>query len=123
VIGIRTNTSTAHLYAIEKGAGIGVLPNFAAALGAPVVPLDVGGQYSLDIWLTYHRDVRASPHIALLIDWIRGIFSAKTYPWFGDDFIHPNALLKLLPDQARVNSGAGFLAVDPDKKQLLLRKP
>ena len=113
IVGIRTNASTAHFYAVEKGAGIGVLPTFAVALGAPVVPVDIGGNYHLDIWLTYHPDVRKTPRKALMIDKLKSIFDPKVYPWFRDEFIHPKELAKMAPDDAALNSGRGFFAATP----------
>jgi DNA-binding transcriptional LysR family regulator len=113
MVGIRTNTSTAHFYAVEKGAGIGVLPTFAAALGAPVVPLDIGGRYHLDIWLTYHPDARKTPRRALVIDWLKRIFDPKLYPWFRDDFIHPSKLAEHMPPEAKANIGSGFFSANP----------
>lgn len=46
----------------------------------------------MPIWLTYHEDVRNVKRIALFIDWVRSLFDAKKYPWFRDEFIHPNDL-------------------------------
>ena len=112
-IAIRTNASTAHLYAIEKGAGIGGLPTFAAALGAPVVPVDIGPGHALEIWMTYHPDTRKLPHKSLTIDWLRQIFDPAIYPWFADAFIHPKKFPKLMPRQAATNDGRGFLSTDP----------
>jgi len=113
VIGVRTNSSTAHLYAIEKGAGIGGLPTFSSVLGAPVVPVDIGDGYSLDLWLAYHPDSRNSAHKSTAINWIKSIFDNKVYPWFADQFIHPSRLEELMPEQATSNRGAGFVAVNP----------
>lgn len=113
IVGVRTNASTAHFYAVEKGAGIGVLPTFAAALGAPVVPVDLGGSYHLDIWLTYHPDVRKTKRTAMMIDWIRSIFDPKVYPWFRDEFIHPSELARTAPKSAAANTGRGFFATTP----------
>lgn len=118
VMAMRTNTSTAHLYAIERGAGIGGLPTFALALGAAVVPVDIGDGYAVDIWLTYHPDSRCSPHKAKAIEWVKSIFDPKIYPWFRDRFIHPAELVKLKPHQARRNDGRGFLAVNPMRWRL-----
>ncbi len=112
-VAIRTNSSTAHLYAIEKGAGIGVLPTFAAALGGPVEPLDIGGQYHLDIFMTYHPAARRDRHVAMAIKWIREIFDGCTYPCFADQFTHPDKLRLTLPGNAESNMGYGFSAVDP----------
>ena len=113
LISFRTNTSTAHFYAVEKGAGIGGLPSFAAALGAQVVPLEFGGRHSLEIWLTYHPDARKTPRRALVIDWLRRIFDPKLYPWFRDEFIHPNELADHVPEEAKINIGSGFFSANP----------
>jgi len=113
IVAIRTNSSTAHFYAIEKGAGIGALPTFAVALGAPVVPVDIGHRYHLDIWLTYHPDARKTPRRALAIDWLKKIFDPKIHPWFRDEFIHPNELIQKVPAEARFNFGAGYFSVTP----------
>lgn len=110
IVGIRTNASTAHFYAIEKGAGIGILPSYAVALGAPVEPIDIGESHNLDIWLTYHPDVRKSPRKAEAIDWLKAIFNPKVYPWFRDEFIHPNELIDMVPPDADMNFGRGYFA-------------
>jgi len=110
---IRSNTSTAHFYAIEKGAGIGVLPTFAVALGAPVVPLDIARPHHLDVWLTFHPDVKKTPRKLRVISWLREIFDPKIYPWFRDEFIHPDTLAEQLPEGAANNIGEGFYSVNP----------
>lgn len=115
VIGVRTNTSTAHFYAVEKGAGIGGLPTFALPLGAPVVPVDIGEGYSVDIWLTYRSELRKTSYKSAAVDWIRSIFDPGLYPWFRDQFIHPARLHDILPDEADANMGLGFYSVDPTK--------
>lgn len=89
IVAVRTNASTAHYYAIELGVGLGGLPTYAVPLGADVVPLDIGLHYHVDIWLTYHPDIRAIPRVAMFIDWLRDQFDPRKYPWFRDEFIHP----------------------------------
>ena len=34
-----------------------------------------------------------------VIDWLVDSFSAKKYPWFGDEFIHPRDLPPVIADQ------------------------
>ena len=41
-VAMRNNVSTAHLWSIAKGAGIGWLPTYVPALGDPLIPLDIG---------------------------------------------------------------------------------
>jgi DNA-binding transcriptional LysR family regulator len=98
-VAVRTNSSTAHYYAIELGIGLGALPTYAVPLGASVVPLDLGLQHYLDIWLTYHPDVRSIPRVALFIDWLRDQFNPQKYPWFRDEFIHPKEFLTWTPPE------------------------
>src|SRR6266536_771785 len=100
---VRTNASAAHFYAVELGLGIGVLATYALPLGADLIPVDAGYRHQIDIWMTYHPDIRSVRRVAVFIDWLRSLFDAKQYPWFGDDFIHPNDLKKPYNSPARVD--------------------
>ena len=44
-IAIQTNTSSAHYWAVSRGAGIGFLPTYARAVGISPVPIDIGVQF------------------------------------------------------------------------------
>src|SRR5947209_4526265 len=99
LVAFRTNTSTAHGYAIDLGIGIGWLPTYIMALGTDLVPIDIGMRHQLDIWMTYHPDVRSIRRVSVFIDWVRTLFDAKRYPWFGDEFIHPRELVGMAPPE------------------------
>src|SRR5947207_5102904 len=66
-VAMRNNVSTAHLWSIAKGAGIGWLPTYVPALGDPLIPLDIGAQLQLDIWLTYHPAAKKITRVRQLI--------------------------------------------------------
>lgn len=111
VLVMRTNVSSANYWAIAKGAGIGILPTYASAIGARVEPLDIEGMHRpFDIWLSYHPDARRIPRVRKMIDWIVDSFSPAQFPWFSDNFIHPNDLSKLYKGQPLVNMFEGFAA-------------
>jgi DNA-binding transcriptional LysR family regulator len=111
IVGVRTNASSAVLYAVERGAGIGVLPTYVLALGAKLVPIDVGLKNRLDIWMTYHPDLRNSYRHMLVVDWLRQIFDGRRFPCFDEKFIHPRDLLPLMTDTTC--NGEGFAAGNP----------
>ena len=113
-VAIRTNVSSAHYWAIAKGAGIGWLPTYAGAIGARVAPIDVDLRFAFDIWLTYHPDANHIPRLRRTIDWIISSFDSKRFPWFGDEFIHPNDLPKAYRGAPLVNLFEGFVATDFD---------
>lgn len=113
IVGIRSNASSAVFYAVEKGAGIGALPTFACALDAPVVPVDLGIHHHMDIWLTYHPDVRGTKRVGHFIDWVKSIFDPGRYPWFRDEFIHPTDLVKMAPRGIEGQSVKGSYAATP----------
>jgi DNA-binding transcriptional LysR family regulator len=110
-VALRTNVSSAHYWALAKGAGIGWLPTYAGAIGARVVPLDIDPElrFSFDIWLTYHPDVSGIPRVRRTIDWIIESFDSKHFAWFGDDFIHPNDLPRHYRGAPLVNLFEGFV--------------
>jgi len=113
IVSLRTNLSSALLYAVEKGAGIGALPTYAPALGAPIVPIDIGISHSMDIWMTYHPAARKIKRNVMVMDWLKQIFDPERFPWFRDEFIHPSEFVKLLPADSEVNIGKGFAAAVP----------
>jgi DNA-binding transcriptional LysR family regulator len=109
LVALRTNVSSAHYWSIAKGAGIGVLPTYAQAIGAQIVPLDLGIHETLDIWLTYHPDSRRIARVSRVIDWVIEAFSPQKFPWFRDEFVHPRDLAKGYRGEPLVNMFAGFM--------------
>jgi len=113
IVGISTNSSVAVLYAIERGAGVGFLPTSAIALGAPLVAIDLGINYHMDLWLTYHKEFRSSDRHKIVIEWLKSIFDPKAHACFRDEFIHPNDLTPLMVS-SRQNFGLqGYAAPKP----------
>ena len=107
-VAVRTNVSSAHYWAIAKGAGIGMLPTYAQAIGARIIPVDIGLRLPYDIWLTYHPDANRIPRIRRMIDWLIEAFDPKRYPWFQDEFIPPEELEKAYQGQPLPNLFEGF---------------
>jgi DNA-binding transcriptional LysR family regulator len=91
-----TNSSLAHLYAVEKGMGIGGLPTFAMAMGARLVPIDVNFHHTLDLWISYRREMRQIKRVSVVIDWLREIFNPQRYPWFSSSFMHPAGVMEVV---------------------------
>ena len=89
---LRTNASSVHYSAILNGLGMGALPTYSYALGAPLIPIDLDYHRALDIWLAYHPDASRIPRVRHMIDWLVEIFSPRKYPWFSDKFVHPRDL-------------------------------
>jgi DNA-binding transcriptional LysR family regulator len=103
-VSLRTNVASAHYWSIAKGAGIGMLATYAQALGAQLVPLDIGIVHPIDIWMSYHPDAKRIARVKRTIDWIVQSFDPQRFPWFRDEFIHPNDLAKEYHGDPLVNS-------------------
>jgi DNA-binding transcriptional LysR family regulator len=89
---MKTNVSSANYWAVANGAGIGVFPTYALALGGKMIPLDVELRWSFDIWLSYHPTSGRIPRVRHMIDWLIEAFNPAKYPWFRNEFIHPREL-------------------------------
>ncbi len=113
VVGIKTNSSIGVLYAVERGAGVGFLPTASIALGAPLIPVDLGVSHHTDLWITYHKDFRNSGRHKIVIDWLKKIFDPRTYPCFRDEFIHPNDLVPLMRETRETFGLRGYAATGP----------
>jgi DNA-binding transcriptional LysR family regulator len=111
-VAMRTNVSSAHLWAVAKGAGIGVLPTYVHAIAARIVPVDVGPKFHFDIWLTYHADAARISRVRRMIDWLIDAFDPKRFPWFRDEFIHPRDLPKEYRGAPITNLFEGFYGGD-----------
>jgi hypothetical protein len=61
---MRTNVACANYWAVTKGVGIGLFPAHGFALGTKLVPINLGLQRSLDIWLTRHPDSNRIPRFS-----------------------------------------------------------
>jgi DNA-binding transcriptional LysR family regulator len=94
IVALRNNISTAHFWSVARGAGIGVLPTYIQAIGADLVPLDLGEVFKHEIWLTYRPDAKRIARLRKTIDWVVQTFDSGRYPWFREDFIHPAQFAK-----------------------------
>lgn len=93
-VAMRNNLSIAHGLSIWNGAGIGFLPTYLQALGWDFVPLDLG-TCPLDIWLTYRPEAKRIARMQKTIDFMVQCFDSRRYPWFRDEFIHPDQFSKI----------------------------
>jgi len=102
IVGIKTNSSVATLLAVERDAGIGFLPSVSTAMGLPLVAVDIGVIHHMDFWLTYHPDLRNSAKHMIVVDWLARLFDGRTYPCFRDEFIHPDKLVTMMPQEKKL---------------------
>ncbi|HZR90374.1 MAG TPA: LysR family transcriptional regulator [Bradyrhizobium sp.] len=105
---MKTNVSSANHWAVANGAGIGMFPTCAHALGGNMVPLDIDKTLSLDIWLSYHPGNGRIPRVRNMIDWLTEAFNPAKYPWFGDDFLHPRELQAVYMGEPLTHLLGGF---------------
>jgi len=111
---MKTNVSSANYWAVANGAGIGVFPTFAHALGGneKMIPLDIDARWSLDIWLSYHPGSGRIPRVRHMIDWLIEAFNPAKYPWFGDEFVHPRELNAVYMGEPLTHSLGGSIPTE-----------
>jgi DNA-binding transcriptional LysR family regulator len=90
LVRLRNNVSSTHFSSIINGAGIGLLPTYVQSVETNLVPLHLGMSAALDIWLTYRSDAKRIARIGRTIEWIMQAFDPRRFPWFRDEFIHPD---------------------------------
>lgn len=113
LVGVATTASSSVLYAVERDAGIGILPTYALALGARLVPVDIGVKNRFELWLTYHAELKKSERHMAIVEWLCRIFDPSRFPCFQEEFIDPRLLASMMKDNAAVNHGAGYIAGEP----------
>ncbi len=69
--GFRCDSDTAQLAALRAGVGIGGCQVGVARRWKDLVPILPGEfQVTLEVWLVMHRDLRATPRVRLMFDWL-----------------------------------------------------
>jgi DNA-binding transcriptional LysR family regulator len=105
---MKTNVSSANYWAVANGAGIGMLPTYACALGGKIIPLEVELHWPYDIWLSYHPGSGRIPRIRQMIDWLVEAFNPAKFPWFKDEFIHPSEFNSVYKGETLTQLFGGF---------------
>ncbi|HEX7855876.1 MAG TPA: LysR family transcriptional regulator [Sphingobium sp.] len=113
LIAITTNSSSAHFRAVATGAGIGLLPTYARAISRKVRPLDIGIRLKREIFCVVEASRASLPQIIRMTDWLTSAFSGHAYPWFRDQFVHPNDFENDLASGDVVGMFEGF--IDPSE--------
>jgi len=90
LVSLRNNVSSSYFWSVVNGIGIGALPTYVQAIGADLVPLDIAVMEKHDIWLVYRSDAKRIPRIRKTIDWVIQSFDPRRFPWFREEFIHPD---------------------------------
>ncbi len=84
------NTGYSFFWSVISGNGVAVLPTYVRSLSDVVIPIDVPLRFKFDIWLSFHRSGKDSTPIREAIDWLQSCFNTAHYPWFSENFVHPN---------------------------------
>ena len=119
-VAMRTNVSSAHLLGDRKRRRDRLAADLCRTRSAArIVPIDIDPnlRFTFDIWLTYHPDAARIPRVRRMIDWIVDSFDPrKHFPWFRDEFIHPNDLPTEYRGAPLVNLFEGFLGAAHDRR-------
>jgi DNA-binding transcriptional LysR family regulator len=105
---MKTNVSSAYYWAVANGAGIGMFPTYASALGGKIVPLEIDLSWAYDIWLSYHPGSGRIPRVRHMIDWLVDAFNPAKFPWFKDEFIHPSEFKAVYKSESLTHLFGGF---------------
>ena len=92
-------------YGGPHGAGIGVFPTYASALGGKIIPLEVELRRRCDIWLSDHP---GNGRIARIQHWLVDTFNPAKFPWFKDEFIHPSEFKGVYKGETLTQLFGGF---------------
>jgi DNA-binding transcriptional LysR family regulator len=87
---ILTDCSAALLNATATGAGIAVMPSYAARVEPRLVALPVPPLASVKVWLSFHESARRVPRIRAVVTWMREMFDRRKNPWFRDEYVPPS---------------------------------
>lgn len=87
---IRTNSSLALFWAVASGAGIAFMPTYVMGVTRKLKPIALPAQFKFELFYYYHPAARNSDPVIKTIAWLRKLFDPAIYPWFRNEFIHPD---------------------------------
>jgi DNA-binding transcriptional LysR family regulator len=90
VVSFRVSSSYSLFWAVASGIGIGALPTYIRAISKRVQPVDVSIRPRFELWLSYKEEAKKSQPVNVAASWARQCFDPVAYPWFRDEFIHPD---------------------------------
>jgi DNA-binding transcriptional LysR family regulator len=85
-----TDCSASLLQATASGAGIAVMPSYAARLDQRLIALPMPPLASVKVWLSFHESARRAPRVRTVVTWMRLIFDRRRSPWFREDYVPPS---------------------------------
>jgi hypothetical protein len=88
------------------GAGIGVFPTYACALGG--IPLEIELRRPYDISLFYHPGSGRIPRIRHMIDWLTEACTPAKYPWLNHEFLDPGDCKAVYKGETLTHIFGGF---------------
>lgn len=106
-----TNLSGSLGEAVRYGAGIALMPTYAAAVDEGYVPLEIGLRFQTPISMSINRSAKQDWPTRAVFDFLcTTVFDRENMPWFAADYIPPEPDW---PDRARQLAAAADIAA-PD---------
>ncbi len=90
---LETNSSPAVVIATAAGAGVGLLPTYCMPDFPSLGLLADVSVASLNLWLAHQSQFGEIARVRAVVDWLRASFDPAKYPWFREEFIHPDAFV------------------------------
>ena len=87
---VMTDCSASLLQATAAGAGIAVMPSYAARLDPRLVALPIPPLASVKVWLSFHESARRTPRVRTVVTWMRELFDRRRNPWFREEYVPPS---------------------------------
>jgi DNA-binding transcriptional LysR family regulator len=84
------NSSPFLAQAMKKGAGIGMLPTYAAVLEDDLEPLEINFRRNIPFWLCYRRESLAKTSVQRTIAFLKHVIDQHSMPWFAERYVPPS---------------------------------
>lgn len=66
------------------------MPTYVSHHSGRLRMIELGVALKFDMQYFYHADAKDSPAVRATVDWLRAAFDPRAYPYFADEFVHPD---------------------------------
>lgn len=87
---LETNSSAMLVNTLVAGGGIAVAPTAVKSFAPELVMVYPEPMSKIQLYLVHHRDALQTARVKVVADWLKSLFDSRKYPWFRDEFVHPD---------------------------------
>ncbi|HRE45138.1 MAG TPA: LysR family transcriptional regulator [Terricaulis sp.] len=87
---LETNSSAVLMATLLGGGGVATIPSYGFHLFPQLALIEGAQSFPIDLWLVVHHESRHAARVQKVLSWLERCFDRKEFPWFREEYVHPD---------------------------------